>query len=228
MFLCDSLKISFESRALVDISFEIESSLALVGESGSGKSLTLKALIDMLPKNMSCEKSIECNFRQIRGDTISYIPQNPFTALSPLTRIKNQFFCDDMEERLRLVGLDSSLLNSYPPELSGGPLQRVIIAMSLNKNTRLMLLDEPTTALDTQNKEKIIELLRELQKSLGFYMLFVTHDIKSAISLCNTMAFLKDGRVLESGDTHELLDRTQNAYAGELISSGFAFRGFRD
>ena len=225
----DTLKITFETQVLVDISFSIEKSLALVGQSGSGKSLTLKALLGMLPDSMQCELFCDSGFELIAGETLSFVPQNPFTALSPLTKITKQFFVskEKQEELFKQVGLDISLLDRFAPELSGGQLQRVVIAMALESSPKLILLDEPTTALDPQTKVLIIDLLKKLQADLGFAMLFVTHDISSASSLCEDICVIKDGLVVENGKMLEIIRSPQEEYTKTLIEANFANREFR-
>ena len=180
-----TLQISLANETLVDVSFKINSSLALVGQSGSGKSLTLKALLGMLPSSMNCKLEHDASFELVAGKTLSLVPQNPFTALSPLTKIKKQFFSGEsrINELFAEVGLSEELLDRFPPELSGGQLQRVVIAMALESKPRLLLLDEPTTALDPQTKTVILELLKRLQKKENFLILFVTHDMIAASSL---------------------------------------------
>ena len=223
------LHITLKDTTLVDITFTINKSLALVGQSGSGKSLTLKALLGMLPDSMKCELEYDCSFKLLGGDTLSFVPQNPFTALSPLTKITKQFFVSQKkkEELFKQVGLDSSLLNRFPPELSGGQLQRVIIAMALESSPKLILLDEPTTALDIKTKVLILELLKKLQSELGFKMLFVTHDISSAKSLCEDICVIKDGLVVESGKMLDILKSPNAEYTKTLIGANFANREFR-
>jgi len=213
----------------VDISFDIKSSLALVGQSGSGKSLTLKALLGMLPNSMECELMVDGDFELKAGDTLSFVPQNPFTALSPLTKIKKQFFVPQSraEELFAQVGLDKELLDRFAPELSGGQLQRVVIAMALESEPELMLLDEPTTALDPKTRVMILDLLRDLSKKLGFKILFVTHDMNSAKSLCENICVIKNGKVVESGEMHRVLDRPKEVYTQTLIEANFANREFR-
>lgn len=223
------LKILLGTGSLVDIAFSIRSSLALVGQSGSGKSLTLKALMGMLPSSMEMVFDIHSSFELIRGETVAFVPQNPFTALSPLTRIKEQFFVSTnrVDELFSLVDLEKTLLGRFPPELSGGQLQRVVIAIALSSEPKLLLLDEPTTALDPHTREVIIDLLRRLQNELGFKMLFVTHDMHSAQMLCEDICVIKEGRVMESGRMKDVLVRPENSYTRTLIQANFANRGFR-
>jgi peptide/nickel transport system ATP-binding protein len=223
------LKITLEDKTLVDISFEIRSSLALVGQSGSGKSLTLKALLSMLPNSMRCELQTQGEFELKAGETISFVPQNPFTALSPLTKIKKQFFVPYTKqlELFRWVGLGEELLDRFPPELSGGQLQRVVIAMALEFNPKLLLLDEPTTALDPKTRVMILKLLKDLEYKLGFKMLFVTHDIASAKAVCEDICVIKDGLVVENGKMSDVLNNPHANYTKTLIEANFANRNFR-
>lgn len=223
------LKISLEEKNLVDISFEINKSLALVGQSGSGKSLTLKALLQMLPDSMICELKYDANFTLEAGETISFVPQNPFTALSPLTKIHKQFFIspEKQKELFREVGLDEEHLDRFAPELSGGQLQRVVIAMALESNPKLMLLDEPTTALDPKTRILILGLFKKLQEKMGFKILFVTHDMNSAKALCEDICVIKDGLVVEDGKMLDILQNPQENYTKTLIEANFANREFR-
>lgn len=225
----EKLHIQHQNSTLVDISFNINKSLALVGQSGSGKSLSLKALLGMLPDSMKIQLEVTAPFELINGETLAFVPQNPFTALSPLTKISKQFFAseDKMKELFGQVGLDFELSKRFPPELSGGQLQRVIIAMALSSNPKLLLLDEPTTALDPHNREVIIELLKALQEKMGFKMLFVTHDMKSAESLCEDICVIKNGKVVEKGPLKKILEQPQEEYTNVLISSNFSNREFR-
>jgi len=229
MIRVKKLKISLEDKELLDISFTIESSLALIGQSGSGKSLTLKALLDMLPSTMHKSLEYESDFKLIVGQSIGFVPQNPFTALSPLTKIKKQFFTDEVrvKELFDEVGLSYDLLERFAPELSGGQLQRVVIAMALEKHPKLLLLDEPTTALDPETKVVILNLLKELQKKENFLMLFVTHDILSAKEVCEDVSVIKNGRLIESGKMIDVITEPQEKYTKTLIDANFANRNFR-
>ena len=224
------LKIIYKKETLVDIAFDISSSLALIGQSGSGKSLTIKALLGMLPKEMHLELQHHFDYELIAGKTVSFVPQNPFTALSPLTKIKKQFFSDRqrVEELFDEVGLHYDLLERFVPELSGGQLQRVVIAIALESKPKLLLLDEPTTALDPDTKEIIIKLLHRLQKKEQFKMLFVTHDISSARDLCEDVAIIKEGKIIESGKMSRVMEHPQEEYTKILIEANFANREFRE
>lgn len=227
--ICHNLSIKSKDRELVNISFKINKSLALVGESGSGKSLTLKALLGLLPSNLTGEMNIESEFELIRGESISFVPQNAFTALSPMTKIKNQWIDNikNAEELFNILGLDYSLIDRFPSQLSGGQQQRVIIAMALSVRPKLILLDEPTTALDPKLREDIVDRLLTLQKRFNFLMLFVTHDINIAERLCQDIVVLRDGRVIESGDATEIINNPKDSYTKKLIVSNFANREFR-
>jgi len=223
------LKISLKEKILVDINFNINNSLALVGQSGSGKSLTLKALLNMLPSEMDKVLEVDTDFKLLAGDTLAFVPQNPFTALSPLTKIKKQFFVNEskVKELFKKVDLDLDLLDRFAPELSGGQLQRVVIAMALEHNPKLLLLDEPTTALDPETRVLILDTLKELQQEMGFKILFVTHDMNSAKSLCEDICVLKNGKIVEDGKMKDILDNPKESYTKVLIDSNFANREFR-
>jgi peptide/nickel transport system ATP-binding protein len=227
---CNRLQIDTPAQRLVDISFEIRDSLALVGESGSGKSLTLKALLGLLPSNLKSTIQIESSFDLIPGQTLSFVPQNAFTALSEMTTIQRQWLhpMKNADFLFEALGLERSLLKRYPSELSGGQLQRVVIAMALASRPKLLLLDEPTTALDPRLREDIVKILIQLQKEIGFLMLFVTHDIGVAQRLCRDILVLQKGRVVEFGDAKEMMKNPKTEYAKALIDAGFAKRGFRE
>jgi len=218
------LKITNYDKTLVDISFEIKSTLALIGESGSGKSLTLKALLGLLPKNL------DYTLNSKLPSPISIVVQNPFTALSPLTKITKHFEVSKakQEQLMKQVGLDKKLLDRFPSQLSGGQLQRVIIAIALSLEPKLLMLDEPTTALDTQTKDDILIMIDSLRKELGFKILYVTHDIESSKRLCEDISILKDGKIVERGKVLDILTNPKSSYTKTLIESNFENRGFRE
>jgi len=226
----DRLKITHKEDVLVDIAFDIRRSLALVGQSGSGKSLTLKALLGLLDPSLQMHIEKRCGFEWRVGKTLSLVPQNPFTALSPLTRIKDQMFISKEESRelFALLGLDEELLERFPPELSGGQLQRVVVAIALGSDPKLLLLDEPTTALDPASKETMIELLKVLQEKMDFSMLFVTHDMSVASALCEDICVINEGRTVEQGIITEVIRAPKEPYTRALIDAEFKTRGFRN
>ncbi len=228
-FICKELKIYDKSKKIVDISFSFSDSFALVGQSGSGKSLTLKSLLGMLPQNLKYNLDIKWEYKLIRGKTVVLVPQNPFTSLSPLTKIKDNFFINDnnIDSFLQMVGLDSSIKDRFPSELSGGQLQRVILSLALSHNPKLLLLDEPTTALDSELKEQILLLIKKLQKQMGFMIFFVTHDINSTTILCDEIAVIHKGYIIESGKTDDILSNPKESYTKKLIESNFKNREFR-
>jgi len=229
MIEIEKLRIEHQGRELVNIAFCIQNSLALVGESGSGKSLTLKSLLNMLPSQMELELEFNAPYALIAGESVGFVPQNPFTALSPLTKIKKQFFVDEerVAELFGELGLPLELLERYAPELSGGQLQRVVIAMALSTKPKLLLLDEPTTALDPHTRVTILALLKKLQALEGFAMLFVTHDIVAAQSLCEDICVIRYGKVVESGKMAYVIESPKESYTQTLIEANFAKREFR-
>jgi peptide/nickel transport system ATP-binding protein len=222
------LKISTQEKELLDISFKINTSTALIGESGSGKSLTLKALLDLLPQKLIVDKKLDSNF-QLDFNSIGFIPQNPFTSLSPMTKIGNQFFCD-LEKKinsLKLVDLPTNVLDKFPSQLSGGQVQRVVIAIALSRDIKILLLDEPTTALDKENRDNIINLIKQLKDKLNILILFVSHDIESIKDICDDILIIKNGKLIEEGLTKSILDAPSDDYTKVLIDSNFKNKKFR-
>jgi peptide/nickel transport system ATP-binding protein len=224
------LNIALGQKELVSIEYlPIKKTTVLVGQSGSGKSLTLKALLSLLPQAMVSDFSFNAPFDLQRGKTVSFVPQNPFTALSPFTKISKQFFApqERVKELFDMLSLDWRLYSEFPPNLSGGQLQRVIFAIALIKNPKLLLLDEPTTALDSALREEMISLLLRLQESLGFKMLFVTHEINLAAKLGDYITVLKSGKVVEEGSMQSVVTAPKQEYTKELIAANFENREFR-
>ena len=229
-FTCKELVIQNGAKTLLHVSFSFARSFALIGESGSGKSLTLKALLGMLPHELKSTLSYNASYELKRGESIAFVPQNPFTALSPLTKIEKQFMAplERAQKYLRMVNLDVDFLDRFPSELSGGQLQRLIIAMALSIEPRLLLLDEPTTAPDEESKTTVLELISTLQKECGFDLLFVTHDIGTIEHLCDEVGIIKNGKIIESGLTQQILNDPKEAYTKQLLASGFRQRSFRE
>ena len=228
------LKINSTDKLLVDLLKVIQTpltlkhSLALVGQSGSGKSITLKSILGLLPFNLSSKFDYKSDF-DLKLDNIGFIPQNPFTSLSPMTKIKKQFFQPDniIDNSLKTVGLDINTKDKFPSQLSGGQLQRVVIAIILAKKPKLLLLDEPTTALDSANKKLILDLLRNLQDRFGFLMIFISHDIESVKTIVKDIAIVKDGSIIEYGSIDNIITNPQQQYTKVLLNSNFINRKFR-
>jgi len=228
--IINKLALQHKKIQLVNIedSITIEHSTALIGQSGSGKSLILKTILNMSPKEISTVFTYNCDF-ELNNDTIGFIPQNPFTSLSPMTKISKQFFCKEekINNLLKLVKIDSNLKEKFPSQLSGGQLQRIVIAIALSKNPKLLLLDEPTTALDVESKNNILNILKELQKKLNFLMLFVSHDIESIKGVCKNIIILQNGKICEKGLTLDILNNPKTQYTKKIIQSNFKNREFR-
>lgn len=230
----EKLTITHQNNILVDLTCDmdkpltISSSLAFVGQSGSGKSLTVKTILKLLPNELKSDFIYKSDF-DLNFENIGFIPQNPFTSLSPMTKISKQFFLTnkDIDHYLKLVGLDVELKNRFPVQLSGGQLQRVIIAIALSKEPKLLLLDEPTTALDEKSKQLILKLLKELQTKLNFKMIFVSHDIDSIENLCEDIAIINNGKICEMGKLDNILKNPKEDYTKQLLNSNFKNREFR-
>lgn len=226
---CTRLWVKSKEKTLLDIAFSFGKSFALIGESGSGKSLTLKALLGMLPDELESHLEIDASYVLERGKSVAIVPQNPFTALSPLTKIGKQFMVEETValKYLSMVALEASFLERFPSELSGGQLQRVIIAIALSTQPKLLLLDEPTTALDEESKEHILALILALQKVCEFDIFFVTHDISTIENLCEEVGIIKNGAIVEQGFTKEILYAPKEHYTRQLLESGFKNRRWR-
>jgi len=226
---CKQLMIQSSTQTLVDIAFSFERSFALIGQSGSGKSLTLKALLGMLPSTLHARLDMDNTYPLIRGKTVAMVPQNPFTALSPLTKISKHFTCKPFEanEYMERVELDAQLLERFPSELSGGQLQRIIIALALSIKPKLLLLDEPTTALDEGTKEHILRLLKKTQDEDHFDIFFVTHDVSTIEGLCDEVGILRNGVMVEKGSTEAILHSPCEDYTKALLEAGFYKRSKR-
>ena len=223
------LSIQNGDKPLVDVSFSVRNKLGIIGQSGSGKSLILKTILGMQPSTLQTDFDYEFGERLERGKNIAFVPQNPFTALSPLTKIVDQFFIDTkkVHEVFALVNLALPLLDKYPPQLSGGQLQRVIIAQAIVTDAKLILFDEPTTALDSANVDTILTLINTLQAKLGFKMIFVTHDIDVAAKVTEDVIILKEGCIVEQGSNEDIFTNPQDEYTKLLIASNFKNREFR-
>jgi peptide/nickel transport system ATP-binding protein len=220
--------------------------LAIVGESGCGKSVTAMALSGLLPSNARVSGSVrldgaelvdasDAKLRSVRGKDIAYIFQEPMTSLNPVFTIGRQVaevlrVHEDMSrgqaldrtvELLDLVGLPSprERLKHYPHQLSGGLRQRVMIAMAVACNPRVLVADEPTTALDVTVQAGILDVLRDLRDRLGVAIVLITHDLGVVADVADRVMVMYAGRVVESGDVDELFARPRHHYTVGLLGA---------
>ncbi|AKE41962.1 Oligopeptide transport ATP-binding protein OppD [Corynebacterium kutscheri] len=240
-----NLSISFpeahgDVRIVDDVSFSVApgETLGLVGESGCGKSISAMSIMGLLPKTAKIEGEILYDGKNLldltpeqhnalRGHDIAMIYQDALSALNPSMLIRTQMKQltrrggkRSAEELLELVGLDPErTLKSYPHELSGGQRQRVLIAMALTRNPRLLIADEPTTALDVTVQAQVIDLLTELRDKLGFAMIFVSHDLALVARLVHKISVMYAGQMVEQGLTSEILEDPRHEYTCGLLGS---------
>ncbi len=236
-------------KAVDGVSFTLREreTFGLVGESGSGKSVTIKSIIRLIhPPGRIVSGSITFDGRDmaklngrdlnhVRGKEIAMIMQDPMTALNPVLRIREQILetldeegsmkADEKLERavqlMRLVGIPSPerRLNEYPHQFSGGMRQRVMIAIALSRNPRLMLADEPTTAVDVTIQDQILKLLLDLQHRLGMGLILVTHDLGIIAQTTDRVAVMYAGCIMETTDTVTLFKTPHHPYTIGLMNS---------
>ena len=223
-----------------NVSFDVRPGqcMALVGESGCGKSITTKTIMNLLPDSARIEGQIlykgqdllklsKEEHRKLLGHELAMVYQDSLSSLNPSMLISAQMKqltsrggTRSAEELLELVGLDPKrTLESYPHELSGGQCQRVIIAMALTRNPSLVICDEPTTALDVTVQKQVIKLLNDLQKQLGFAMIFVSHDLALVAEVASEITVMYAGQVIESAPTKELLTNPVHEYTQGLLGA---------
>jgi len=236
------------SQAVRNVSFDIRrgETVALVGESGSGKSVTALSTVSLLPESAEVTGSIvyegtemvgapEADLRRVRGNDISFIFQEPMTSLNPLHTLEKQLAesillhqglsgaaaREKILELLNKVGIvdPESRLKAYPHQLSGGQRQRVMIAMALANGPELLIADEPTTALDVTIQAQILELLADLKRAEGMSMLFITHDLGIVRKIADRVFVMKDGEIVERGETKTLFADPQHPYTKTLLSA---------
>jgi oligopeptide/dipeptide ABC transporter ATP-binding protein len=229
----------------VSLSLEPGEALGIAGESGSGKSLTLKSIIGLLPPNaelggdlrfaLDGEDPIAYTPEDVHGHGISIIPQEPMTALNPTMRVGDLIAegprihqgLDRAEAReravelMRLVGIPTPERRArmWPHQLSGGLRQRVMIATALSTEPKLLLCDEPTTALDVSIQDQILGLLQDLRTRLGMSIIFVSHDLAVLGELCDRLAIMYAGRIVETGPVDEVFSDPQHPYTEALMVS---------
>jgi len=235
-----------EVIAVDGIDFEINKGevLALVGESGSGKSVSALSILSLLPNNADVSGSIKLQgnellgishkeLKSVRGSEVSFIFQEPMTSLNPLHTIEKQlreavelhsaaYFSNISEyivELLTRVGIDCprQRLSAYPHQLSGGQRQRVMIAMALANNPKILIADEPTTALDVTIESQILDLLVDLRKDTEMGILFITHDLGLVKRLANRVCVMKNGKIVEDGLVSEVFEKPSHPYTRKLL-----------
>jgi peptide/nickel transport system ATP-binding protein len=236
-------------HAMKDVSLAISSNeiLCVVGESGSGKSMTANAIMRLLPGGVEIDggrvllsgrdlcRLSETEMREVRGAGIAMIFQEPMTALNPLRSIGDQigemFAIHTELSRAEIAARVLALLEevripdpklaakAYPHELSGGQRQRAMIAMALALDPKVLIADEPTTALDVTTQAQILQLIRDLQKRKGTAVLFITHDFGVVAEIADRVAVMQHGLVVEQGPADQVLNRPQHAYTRQLIAA---------
>ncbi len=234
-------------QAVDDLSFSLSSgeSLAIVGESGSGKSVTALSLTRLLPcppaeiengKILFCgEDTLQMEghaLRQLRGGGIAYIFQEPSTSLNPVYSVRSQISeairlhrpdVKDVDAEilhwLQVVGIvdPEKRMKDYPHQLSGGMQQRVMIAMALSCRPKLLVADEPTTALDVTIQAQILEELKVLRAKFGMSLILITHNFAIIRGLCDRVAVMFRGKIVEQGETEKVLKNPQHSYTKALI-----------
>ena len=223
--------------------------VGLVGESGSGKSVTAMSIMRLLPEPkasygdkssimfdgeeiLSADKN---SLRKIRGNKISMIFQEPMTSLNPYHRVGDQIvesiLLHKAQKKSEAISEAKNLMNlveitevdrrftSYPHELSGGQRQRIMIAMALANKPKLLIADEPTTALDVTIQAQILDLMTKLKDEVGMSILFITHDLGLIEKFSDTITVMQEGNVVEQGDTNAVFTNPQHAYTKKLINS---------
>lgn len=238
-----------EVKALNGVSFSMDEGevLGIVGESGSGKSVTAYSIMGLTAypgkliggtirfNGHEIEKMTDKDFRKIRGNEVSIIFQDPMTSLNPVYTIGNQITevirlhtdkdkkqaYERAKELLELVGINepTKRLKQYPHELSGGMRQRVMIAIALACEPKLLIADEPTTALDVTIQAQILDLMQDLRKKLGMSIIMITHDLGVVASMCEKIAVMYAGHIVEYGTADEIFYEPKHEYTKGLIKS---------
>ena len=232
----------------VSFSLEKGETLAIVGESGSGKSVTAKTIMRLLPKNNAVIPEGDIKYKgrdllglplkdmqKVRGSEISMVFQDPMTSLNPTMKIgkqimegltKHQALTKKMAkqralEMLELVGIPDAKgrLDAYPHQFSGGMRQRVVIAMALACNPKVLIADEPTTALDVTIQAQILQLMKNLQEKMDTAILLITHDLGVVANMADKVAVMYAGEVVEYGTLDEVFYETQHPYTLGLLGS---------
>jgi peptide/nickel transport system ATP-binding protein len=235
-----------EAVRAVSFSLEPGQRLGVIGESGSGKTVTALAVMGLLPENATASGSIrvagteilglaEPELARLRGNVLSMVFQEPMTALDPTMRVGRQVAevlrlhqgaepgraRERVVDMLTRVGLDDAerVADAYPHQLSGGQRQRVILAMAVINSPRLVICDEPTTALDVTVQAKVLRLLDEVLTESGAACLFISHDLAVVSQVCDQVVVMLDGRIVEAGTVAELFTAPRHPYTRGLVAT---------
>jgi len=230
----------------IDIEVNRGKTMGLVGETGAGKTTTAMSIMQLIPtppgkiiegkiilEGVDLITAEETQLEKIRGDLVSMIFQDPMTALNPVITVGDQIFesikihqdvtnesaKDKAREMLELVGIPGERMNEYPHQFSGGMKQRVIIAIALSCSPKLLIADEPTTALDVTIQAQVLELMKELKDKFNMAMIMITHDLGVVAEVCDDVAIMYAGRIVEQGTLEEIFRSTKHPYTEGLFNS---------
>ena len=230
----------------VDLSIGVGETLGLVGETGAGKTTTALSILNLLPtppakiergsilfEGQDILEMSDHDIRQIRGSKISMIFQDPMTALNPIFPVEKQIAevisihehipaaeaVKKAQQALEMVGIPAARGREYPHQFSGGMKQRVVIAMALACDPRLLIADEPTTALDVTIQAQVLELIREAKEKSGTSMLLITPDLGVVAETCDKVAIMYAGEIVEYGSLEDIFDRMAHPYTKGLFDS---------
>ena len=234
--------------AVKDVSFTVHEgeSFGLVGESGCGKTSVAMSLLQLQADNAKISSGSinldgkelvglnESELRKIRWDSISIVFQGAMNAWNPVVKIGEQIReairehypsnsksqnTEKIESLFKIVGLDNSIMDRYPHELSGGMKQRAVIALALSCDPKIVIADEPTTALDVVIQDQILKEIKKVQELLGLSLIYISHDIAVIAEMTNKMAVMYAGRIVEIGPTSEVFSNPKHAYTRLLLES---------